>query len=175
MKVILKKDVQALGEAGDVIEVADGFARNFLLPNNNAEVATEGALKNRQKNLARIKAKTEKLHQEALEKANKIQSLGKIEISAKAGETGKLFGAVTTRKLAEVVLEKTEIEIDRRNISLDKPINQVGQYKMNLKLTSKVEVDIPVVVIASEVLKEQEMSIIEEEKVEEKIEETSVE
>lgn len=154
MKIILKKDVQSLGEVGDVIEVKDGFARNYLLPQDKAEIATVGSLKNREVNLVRIKAKAEKLHQEALGKAAQIQSLEELEISAKAGENGKLFGAVTTRKLAEVLQEKTGIEVDRRNISIDKPINHVGTYKMNLKLTSKVEVNLPVSIVASEILKE---------------------
>ena len=65
MQVILKKDVQNLGEAGELVNVKDGYARNFLIPKNFAEVATEGALKNREQNLARIQAKQEKLHQEA--------------------------------------------------------------------------------------------------------------
>ena len=71
MQVILKKDVQNLGEAGDMVNVKDGYARNFLLPQNFAEIATEGAVKNREQNLARIKAKQEKLHKEALEVAEK--------------------------------------------------------------------------------------------------------
>ena len=73
MQVILKKDVQNLGETGDVITVKDGYARNFLIPKNFAEIATEGALKNREQNIARIKAKQEKLHQEALAKAEQIE------------------------------------------------------------------------------------------------------
>ena len=85
MQVILRKDVQNVGEAGDVVNVKDGYARNFLLPQNFAEVATEGALKNREQNLARIKAKQEKLHQEALELAKKIEELEKLELSARAG------------------------------------------------------------------------------------------
>ena len=155
MKVILKKDVQAIGESGDVIEVKDGYARNYLLPTGSAEIATEGALKNREKNLATIKAKAEKLHQQALDLANKIKSLGQIEIPAKSGENGKLFGAITTRRLAEILQEKAGIEVDRRNISLNNPINHLGEYKMHIKLTSKVDVDVPVVVSASEVIKEE--------------------
>lgn len=155
MKVILKKDVQALGETGDVLEVKDGYARNYLLPLSLAEIATEGALQNRDRNIARIKTKAEKLHQEALAQAEKINALGQIEITAKAGENGKLFGAITTRKLAEVILEKSGLEIDRRNISLDNPINHIGTYKMKLKLTSKVEVKLPVVISASEIIKEE--------------------
>ena len=78
MQVILKKDVQNLGEAGDLVNVKDGYARNFLLPQNVAEVATEGALQNREQNLARIKAKQEKLHKEALEVAEKIEKFGEL-------------------------------------------------------------------------------------------------
>ena len=110
MKVILKKDMQSLGDIGDIIEVSDGYARNYLLPKNIVEIATAGALKNREKNIERIKAKAEKLHQEALAKAEKIQALELIEIEAKAGESGKLFGAITTKKLAELIQEKSGIE-----------------------------------------------------------------
>ena len=155
MKVILKKDVQSLGETGEIIEVSDGYARNYLFPSNLAEIATEGALKNREQNLARIKAKAEKLHKQALGQAEKIKALGQIEISARVGENGKLFGAITTRRLADEIKEKSGVEVDRRNISLNNPINHVGEYKMMLKLTSKVEVNIPVVVTASEIIKEE--------------------
>jgi len=154
MQVILKKDVQNLGEAGDLINVKDGYARNFLLPQKVAEIATEGALKNRENNLARIKAKQEKLHQEALEKAKEIEKLGSIELSAKAGESGKLFGTITTKKLAEELLAKSGLEVDKKNLTLSAPINKVGEYKMLIKLTSKVKTELTVVVNASEVLKE---------------------
>ena len=154
MQVILRKDVQNVGEAGDVITVKDGYARNFLIPQNFAEVATEGALKNREQNLARIKAKQEKLHQEALELAKKIEALEKLELSARAGESGKLFGTITTKKLAEELLAQSGIEVDRKNVSLNAPINKIGEYTMLIKLTSKVKCELAVVVTASEVLKE---------------------
>ena len=80
MQVILKKEIQNLGEAGDIVNVKDGYARNFLLPQGAAEVATTGALENREKNIARIKAKQEKLHQEALEKAAAILKGKKVAI-----------------------------------------------------------------------------------------------
>ena len=155
MQVILKKDVQNIGEVGDLVNVKDGYARNFLIPQNVAEIATEGALRNREQNLARIKAKQEKLHAEALELAKKIEDLGSIEFSAKAGESGKLFGAITTKKLAEEIKAKLGIEVDRKTISLDAPINKLGNFTMNIKLTSKVKVSLGVVVTASEVLKEE--------------------
>lgn len=164
MQVILKKDVQNLGEAGDLINVKDGYARNFLLPQKFAEIATEGALKNREQNLARIKAKQEKLHQQALEKAKKIEEFAKLELSAKAGESGKLFGTITTKKLVEELLFRSGIEIDRKNVSLNAPINKTGEYKMLIKLTSKVKTEIAVVVEASEIVKEEikEETVIEE-------------
>ena len=154
MKVILKKDVQNLGEAGDLVNVKDGYARNFLLPQNAAEVATEGALQNREQNLARIKAKQEKLHQEALELAEKIEKVAELKLSAKAGESGKLFGTITTKKLAEELQAQSGIEVDRKNITLNAPVNKVGEYTMLIKLTSKVKTELKVVVSASEVVKE---------------------
>lgn len=153
MQVILRKDVQNLGEAGDLLTVKDGYARNFLIPQQAAEIATPGAIKNREQNLVRIKSKQEKLHQQALEKAKKIEAALSIEISAKAGENGKLFGTITTKKLAEELLAKTGIEIDRKNISLSSPINKIGEYKMLIKLTSKVKTELSVAVVASEVVK----------------------
>ena len=90
MQVILKKDVQNLGEAGDIVNVKDGYARNFLLPQNQAEIATDGALKNREQNLARIKAKQEKINEEDIAKEEKIEKYGKIEISDKAAQSAKI-------------------------------------------------------------------------------------
>jgi len=166
MQVILKKDVQNLGEAGELVNVKDGYARNFLIPKNFAEVATEGALKNREQNLARIQAKQEKLHQEALAKAAEIEKLGQIELSAKAGESGKLFGTITTKKLCEELKEKANIEVDKKTVSLNAPINKIGEFTMLIKLTSKVKTELKVVVTASEVVKES----IEEEVSEETVE-----
>lgn len=164
MQIILKKDVQNLGEAGDMVNVKDGYARNFLLPQNAAEVATEGAVKNREKNIARIKAKQEKLHQEALAVVEKIEKFGELKLSAKAGESGKLFGTITTKKLAEELLAQSGIEVDRKNVSLNAPINKVGSYTMLIKLTSKVKCELAVTVTASEVLKEavEEETAVEE-------------
>ena len=166
MQVILKKDVQNLGEQGDLVQVKDGYARNYLLPQNYAELATPGALKNREQNIARIHAKQEKLHQEALAKAAEIEKLGQIELSAKAGESGKLFGTITTKKLCEELKEKANIEVDKKTVSLSAPINKVGEFTMLIKLTSKVKTELKVVVTASEVVKES----IEEEVSEETVE-----
>jgi large subunit ribosomal protein L9 len=159
MQVILKKEVQNLGEVGDVVNVKDGYARNFLLANGSAEIATPGALANREKNMARIQAKQEKLHQEALAKAEEIKKFGKLELSAKAGESGKLFGTITTKKLTEELSAKAGIEVDKKSVSLNAPINKIGDYTMLIKLTSKVKCELAISVTASEVVKE---SIVEE-------------
>ena len=166
MQVILKKEVQNIGEAGDLVNVKDGYARNFLIPKNYAEVATEGALKNREQNLARLQAKQEKLHQEALAKAEQIEKLGSIELSAKAGESGKLFGTITTKKLCEELKEKAGIEVDRKTVSLNAPINRIGEFTMLIKLTSKVKTELNISVTASEIVKES---------IEEEVEETTEE
>ena len=154
MQVILKKEVQNLGEVGDIITVKDGYARNFLLPQGAAEVATAGALANREKNIARIKAKQEKLHQEALAKAEAIKNFGELSLSAKAGESGKLFGTITTKKITEELQAQAGIEVDRKTVSLNAPINKVGSYTMLIKLTSKVKCELAITVTASEIVKE---------------------
>lgn len=155
MELILKKDVQNIGEAGDIVNVKDGYARNYLLPKDFAEIATKGAKENREKNLARIKAKQEKLHAEALETAKKIEAVGVLEFAAKAGESGKLFGAITTKKLAEELAAKAGVEVDRKLISVDSPVNKLGNFNMTIKLTSKVKANLAIKVTASEVLKEE--------------------
>ena len=155
MQVILKKDAQNLGEQGELVTVKDGYARNYLLPQNFAEIATKGALQNREHNLARIQAKQEKLHQEALAKAAEIEKVGTLELAAKAGESGKLFGTITTKKLCEELQAKAGIEVDRKTVSLNAPINKVGNYTMLIKLTSKVKTELTVNVTASEILKEE--------------------
>ena len=160
MQLILKKDVQNVGEAGDLINVKDGYARNYLIPNNLAEVATEGAMAARERNIQRIKAKSEKLHKEALEKAEKIEAAEVITLSAKAGESGKLFGTITTKKLAEELLNKSGVEVDKKTITLDNPINRIGEFLMTVKLSSKVKAQIKVIVTASETIKD---AIVEEE------------
>ena len=154
MQVILKKDVQNIGEVGDLVNVKDGYARNYLIPNSLAEVATAGALAQRERNIARIKAKAEKLHQDALAAKEEIEKIEKIALSARAGESGKLFGTITTKKLSEELLAKCGLEIDKKSIILDRPINHIGNFVMTIKLSSKVKAQLNVEVSASETIKE---------------------
>ncbi len=144
MKVILTKDVESLGDSGDIVVVADGFARNYLFPQNKAIEATSGALKDLQSRIERIRAKAEKKHQEDLGKASKVTGLKVLTLEAHAGESGKLFGAITTKELVKILNEKTGLEIERKNISLDHPINRVGSYSLHVRFSSKVTATLPV-------------------------------
>ncbi|HEY9744893.1 MAG TPA: 50S ribosomal protein L9 [Oculatellaceae cyanobacterium] len=138
MKVILTKDVDTLGDNGDLLEVSDGFFRNYLEPKKLAIRATEGSLADLQRRIERIRAKAEKKHQEDLAKAEKVNALGVITLEANAGDTGKLYGTITTKELTKVIQEKTGFEIERRNVNVDRPINKVGEYTVNVKFSAKV-------------------------------------
>lgn len=150
MQVILLKDVDTLGESGEVKTVRKGFARNHLLPNGLAVVATPGALKDLELRRGRINAKAEKKHQEDQGKAKKLEAIGTLNLSARAGEDGRLFGAVTTRLIATLLSEKTGLEIDRKNINLNRPINRLGEYELEVRFSPRVKSTIPVLVSSEE-------------------------
>lgn len=150
MQVILLKDVDNLGESGDLQNVSDGFARNFLFPNKLAVEATNGAMKDREMRLVRIQAKAEKKHQEDLARSQKVTAIGTLTLSARAGEQGKLFGAVTTKELSRLLTDKSGLEIDRKALKLDHPINRLGEYEVSIRFSPKVTVTVPVHVVADE-------------------------
>jgi large subunit ribosomal protein L9 len=147
VKVILIKNVKKLGSEGDIVNVADGYARNYLFPKGLAEEATKTNIKKLKeyKKKEEKKAKNEKNDAEKL--AQKLKE-DKINITAKAGEKGKLFGSITNKDIAEIVEEKKKIKIDKRKIQLDDPIKDVGEHNIKIKLHPEVEVEISVVVEA---------------------------
>ncbi|MDX2084631.1 MAG: 50S ribosomal protein L9 [Candidatus Melainabacteria bacterium] len=148
MQLILNRDYDALGEQGDVVNVSDGYARNYLLPQNIAIKATPGALKDLESRREQLRQKAEKKHQESLTRAETLQALGELVIEANAGEAGKLFGSITTKELSQLLLEKTGLEIERRNLSLSQPINRLGEYTLYIKISAKVSAELPLLVIA---------------------------
>lgn len=148
MQVILTKDVDTLGNNGDVIEVSDGYYRNYLGPRNMAVIATKGSLADLQRRIDRIRAKAEKKHQEDLAKAEKVNALELITLEANAGDTGKLYGTITTKELTKVLQEKTGYEIERRNVNVDHPINKVGDYTVYVKFSAKVSAQVKLTVKA---------------------------
>ena len=143
-QVILTKDVDTLGSVGDVIKVTEGMALNYLFPRGAAVRATKGALKDRDGCSARIKAKAEKKYQEDLAKAEKITTLIELTLEANAGDTGKLYGTITTKELAQLLHEKTGLDIERRNLNLDHPINKIGEYVLHVKISARVSAELKI-------------------------------
>ncbi len=145
MKVILQKDIPNLGDAGDIKEVADGYARNYLLPKRLVLLANESSKKaiEHQKKLIRIKKEKRKKASEVIaEGLNGIE----ITIGAQVGEEGKLFGSVTSMDIAEKIKEKG-FEIDKRKIQLDAPIKQEGEFEITIKLEEGLNAVIKVSVV----------------------------
>ena len=146
MEVILKEDVANLGKIGEVVRVRDGYARNYLLPQGLATLATKGNVKQiEQEREALLKRASEEKSTAELQK----EQMGVIELAfeRKAGEGGTLFGSVTSMDIAEA-LQAKGYEIDRRKISLRDAIKETGEYTVNVKLHREVILQVPVTVTA---------------------------
>jgi large subunit ribosomal protein L9 len=137
MKVILQKNVQALGKAGDVVEAAAGYFRNYLQPRGIAVVAGPGAMKKREEDLEAIRKKAEVQHQAAQALAERIQGIGTVRVEAKAGESGRLYGKVTTQQIADILSKAAEHDIDKRSIKVE-DIGALGTYKASVRLAPEV-------------------------------------
>jgi large subunit ribosomal protein L9 len=148
MKVILQKPVDNLGNPGDIAEVADGYARNYLIPRGMAIRAQKGALKQAEVFKKGHAARLNKQKAEFEAVASKLISEGPLRISARAGEEGKLFGSVTGADIAEAVVSRSGIRIDRKDVHLDEPIRSLGVHEVRVKLFHEVEPVITVEVIA---------------------------
>jgi large subunit ribosomal protein L9 len=150
MKIILQKPVEKLGNPGDVAEVADGYARNYLIPRGLAVKAEKGSLKHAE-SLARghnNRLTKQKGEYEAL--ASKLIAGGPVVIPARAGEEGKLFGSVTATDVAEAIEARIEITIDKRDVRLDEPIRSVGTHEVKVRLFHEVEPILTVEVVAQD-------------------------
>jgi large subunit ribosomal protein L9 len=137
MKVILSQDIKGTGSKGDVLNVSDGFARNYLFPKGLASEATQGnlaAIKQHKDAEARRKAVNE---QSAREIAARIKELT-VTIKAKSGEAGKLFGSVTGKEIAEALLAQHHIEVDKKKIEMEEPIKTIGTHQVKVKLFAGV-------------------------------------
>lgn len=133
MKVLLIKDVYKLGRAGDVKKVADGFGRNYLLPQGLAVLASPGALKQAEYIRKTASAQRDRLNQELSDVAGQLEGL-KLTFPAKAGETGKLYGSITTAMIAEAIEKSAGNKIDRRQID-SQPIKTLGVHTAHVRLT----------------------------------------
>jgi large subunit ribosomal protein L9 len=136
MKVILKEDVKNIGSMGQIVDVADGFARNYLVPRGLAAEANIKNIRSLEHEKTIIQEKAKKIKNQAQVLSDKVSNLT-IIIKAKAGEEGKLFGAVTTMDIAEQ-MKNEGVDIDKKKIVLDEPIKRVGSYSVGIKLHPSV-------------------------------------
>ena len=146
MEVILRQDVEKVGLRGEVVDVAPGFARNYLLPRKLAEAATPAKVAE----LRKLEDKRARHEAQSFEQAQEIaQRLGQAEIrfDVKAGETGVLFGSVTQTNLADAIWEKLKVRVDRRKIELAEPLKRSGRYQVPIELFTDVTVETRVLVI----------------------------
>jgi large subunit ribosomal protein L9 len=148
MEVILREDIEKLGTRGQVVKVAPGYARNFLLPRKLAVNATDANKKIVEQERQAHLRKDAKLAADAQDLA-KLMANVEVTISQKAGENDQLFGSVTAGDIA-VALEKQGYNIDRRKVHLDEPIKTLGDYKVSVRLHKEVSIDIPVHVTKEE-------------------------
>jgi large subunit ribosomal protein L9 len=146
MKVILREDVEKLGKAGDVVKVADGFGRNYLIPRQLAVPADVRNLKALEHDRRVIEARAKKSRKSAESLATMLASVS-LTIPAKAGEEGKLFGAITSRDIADA-MEKAGVPVDRKNVLLHDPIKQLGDYKVKIKAGTDLHPEVSVRVVA---------------------------
>ena len=138
MKVILRSDVASVGKKGDVLTVADGFARNYLLPRGMAIAASPGAL-DQAESMRRSRDVKDAAERSRAEDTARRLVPAVIQIGARAGGEGRLFGSVTTADIAEHVLAQTGISLDRRKMHLDDPIRELGTHRVLVKLHAEVE------------------------------------
>ena len=146
MEVILKQDVKNLGEKDDIVNVKPGYGRNYLIPKGFAQMATESARKVLAENLKQAQFKQEKIRKDADAIAAKLEGV-KLTIGAKAGESGKIFGAINTIQIADA-LKKEGFDVDRRRITFDSEPKLIGEYTANLNLHKEVKVKVPFEVVA---------------------------
>lgn len=147
VQLVLNRDVNKLGRAGDLVEVAPGYARNYLLPQGLAVHTTPGVLKQveRRKELERQRLLEEK--QAALSRKTALETVGRFTIAKQAGEKDAIFGTVTHQDVADAILAATKQEIDRRGITVP-DIHQLGSYKADVKLHPEVSATIEIQVVA---------------------------
>lgn len=144
MKVMLVRDVYKLGRAGDIKKVADGYGRNYLIPQGLAVLATAGALKQVEKIRQQAEIRRAELNSELKGLADQVKEVV-LTFAARAGETGKLYGSITTQDVATALSEKTRFEVKKHQIDMQ-PIRNLGEYTAHVRLTMDLVPEVKVVV-----------------------------
>lgn len=143
MIVILMKDVKGSGKAGDVVKVSDGYARNMLLPKGLAKEATEGNIRSLEKQKAIAAEKLEEQKAAAKEMAANLEKIT-LKIESKGGDSGKLFGSITSKDIAEALEKQEGMKIDKKKIEMKTPIKQAGETEVTLKLFTEISAQLKV-------------------------------
>ena len=146
MKVILLQDVKGKGKKGQMIEVSDGYARNYMLPRKLAQEATADNINTMRMNDKAAAEKAAKERAEALEISKRLRDMI-LEVTAKGGGSGKLFGSVTNQEIADALKKKTGIALDKRKIVISDPIKNVGTYTVQCKLGYEISAPLTVKII----------------------------
>lgn len=149
MKVILLKELKGKGGEGDIIDVAPGFANNYLLRNGYAELATKGNLKQLEQRKGNIAKREEKRIADANELQAKLQGAA-VKVDAKVGEEGVLFGSVTTTMIAEALKKELDVDIDKRRIDTGAPIKTAGEHTVNVTLYRDIKAAVKLLVAVDE-------------------------
>ena len=145
MQVLLLKDVERLGEAGDIKRVADGYARNYLFPRGLAVLATPGAIKEAELHRAAATRREVKALTEAQALAQVLDGMT-VTFQARAGEQERLYGSITNVAIAEALSEKAGQEVDRRKIELEEPLKELGTHALTIRLAPEAEAKVSVIV-----------------------------
>jgi large subunit ribosomal protein L9 len=145
MKIILTQDVPKLGSSGTVQEVAPGYARNYLIPQGMAVIATKGSIKQVEERQAADARRIAKQEEELRGLSDRLQGM-RVQIEARVGEQGRLFGSVTAADIAEKLAAQMGEEIDRRKIDLEEPIRTVGEHSVTIRLVGRLQPTVNVVV-----------------------------
>ena len=149
MKVILQKPVDKLGVPGDVVDVADGYARNYLMPRGLAVKASKGGVKHVESLKRAHSTRVSQAQAEAQAVADRLTA-SPIKVRARVGEEGRLFGSVTAAELAEEIERQIGVKVDRRDVRLDEPIRSVGAHQVTVHLFTDVDPVVPVEVERAE-------------------------
>jgi len=144
MKVMLVKDVYKLGRAGDIKKVADGYGRNFLIPQGLAVLATAGAIKQAERIRSQAEIRRTELNSELKGLADQINGVV-LTFSAKAGETGKLYGSITTQDVATAIQEKVRFEVRKQQVDMQ-PIRNLGEFTAHVRLTMDLVPEVKILV-----------------------------
>ena len=147
MKVILRSDVERLGNKGDLLDVADGYARNFLLPRGLALTATAGALAQAEA-MREARNRRDAVDREAAEGLRDRLASTIVRIPAQSGADGRLFGSVTASDVADAIVEQVGVELDRKRLHLEEPIRALGMHDVALRLHPEVEAHVSVEVVS---------------------------